>query len=108
MRAKLVARGIPRELIAFIQNHESDAAKATLFKAVREGKVRILLGSTPKMGEGTNVQKRLVALHHLDAPWRPADIQQREGRLRQGNQNEYVSIYRYMTEGSFDAYIWQT
>ena len=83
-----------------IQNHESDAAKATLFKAVREGKVRILLGSTPKMGEGTNVQKRLVALHHLDAPWRPADIQQREGRiLRQGNQNEYVSIYRYMTEG---------
>ncbi len=76
---------------------------------VREGKVRVLFGSTPKMGEGTNVQKRLVALHHLDAPWRPADIEQRDGRiLRQGNQNEYVKIFRYVTEGSFDAYMWQT
>ena len=76
---------------------------------MREGKVRVLLGSTPKMGEGTNVQKRLVALHHLDAPWRPADIEQREGRiLRQGNENEYVKIFRYVTEGSFDAYMWQT
>jgi hypothetical protein len=76
---------------------------------VREGRVRVLFGSTAKMGEGTNVQTRLVALHHLDAPWRPADIEQREGRiLRQGNQNEYVKIFRYVTEGSFDAYMWQT
>ncbi len=109
VRAKLVARGVPREEIAFIQDYDDDAAKNTLFKAVREGKVRVLLGSTPKMGEGTNVQRKLAALHHLDAPWRPADIEQREGRIvRQGNQNEFVSIYRYVTEGSFDAYMWQT
>ncbi|MEP6672014.1 MAG: DEAD/DEAH box helicase family protein, partial [Chthoniobacter sp.] len=109
VRAKLLARGIPAGEIAFIQDHDDDSAKASLFKAVREGKVRVLLGSTPKMGEGTNVQKRLAALHHLDAPWRPADIEQREGRiLRQGNQNEYVKIFRYVTEGSFDAYMWQT
>ena len=109
VRAKLVGRGIPAEQIAFIQDHDDDAAKNTLFKAVREGKVRVLLGSTPKMGEGTNVQRKLAALHHLDAPWRPADIEQREGRIvRQGNQNEFVSIYRYVTEGSFDAYMWQT
>ncbi len=109
VREKLIARGIPSEDIAFIQDYDEDAAKAALFKNVREGKVRILLGSTPKMGEGTNVQKRLVALHHLDAPWRPADIEQREGRiLRQGNTNEYVKIFRYVTEGSFDAYMWQT
>jgi len=109
VRGKLLARGIPPEEIAFIQDHDEDAAKASLFKAVREGKVRVLLGSTAKMGEGTNVQKRLAALHHLDAPWRPADIEQREGRiLRQGNENETVKIYRYVTEGSFDAYMWQT
>jgi len=109
VRGKLLARGIPAGEIAFIQDHDNDTAKAALFKAVREGKVRVILGSTPKMGEGTNVQKRLVALHHLDAPWRPADIEQREGRiLRQGNQNEYVKIFRYVTEGSFDAYMWQT
>ena len=109
VRAKLVARGVPREEIAFIQDYDDDTAKSTLFKAVREGKVRVLLGSTPKMGEGTNVQRKLAALHHLDAPWRPADIEQREGRIvRQGNQNEFVSIYRYVTEGSFDAYMWQT
>lgn len=109
IREKIVARGIPTDEIEFIQHHDDDASKHLLFKAVREGKVRILLGSTPKMGEGTNVQKRLVALHHLDAPWRPADIEQRDGRiLRQGNQNEFVSIYRYVTEGSFDAYMWQT
>ena len=109
VRTKLVARGIPAEEIAFIQDYDDDAAKNTLFKAVREGKVRVLLGSTPKMGEGTNVQRKLAALHHLDAPWRPADIEQREGRIvRQGNQNEFVSIYRYVTEGSFDAYMWQT
>jgi N12 class adenine-specific DNA methylase len=109
VRAKLIARGVPSAEIAFIQDYDEDAAKASLFKAVREGKVRILLGSTPKMGEGTNVQKRLVALHHLDAPWRPADIEQRDGRiLRQGNTNEYVKVFRYVTEGSFDAYMWQT
>ena len=109
VRGKLLAHGIPASEIAFIQDCNDDTAKASLFKAVREGKVRVLLGSTAKMGEGTNVQKRLVALHHLDAPWRPADIEQREGRIiRQGNQNEYVKIFRYVTEGSFDAYMWQT
>jgi N12 class adenine-specific DNA methylase len=109
VRDKLLSRGIPENEMAFIQDYSEDTAKASLFKAVREGKVRVLLGSTPKMGEGTNVQKRLAALHHLDAPWRPSDIEQREGRiLRQGNQNEYVKIFRYVTEGSFDAYMWQT
>jgi hypothetical protein len=109
VRDKLLARGIPAAEVAFIQDFDDDSSKASLFKAVREGKVRVLLGSTAKMGEGTNVQKRLVALHHLDAPWRPADIEQREGRIiRQGNQNEYVKIFRYVTEGSFDAYMWQT
>ena len=109
VRGKLLVCGIPSNEIAFIQDCKDDTAKASLFKAVREGKVRVLLGSTAKMGEGTNVQKRLVALHHLDAPWRPADIEQREGRIiRQGNQNEYVKIFRYVTEGSFDAYMWQT
>jgi N12 class adenine-specific DNA methylase/predicted O-methyltransferase YrrM len=109
LRDKLVARGIPADEIAIAQDATDDASKAMLFKSVREGRVRVLLGSTLKMGEGTNVQTRLVALHHLDAPWRPADIEQREGRiLRQGNQNEYVKIFRYVTEGSFDAYMWQT
>ncbi|WP_197483780.1 helicase-related protein [Ralstonia mannitolilytica] len=109
LRTKLVEMGVPGAEIAFIHDHESDSAKEELFKAVREGRVRILLGSTTKMGVGTNVQTRLVALHHLDAPWRPADVEQREGRIiRQGNLNEEVRIYRYVTEGSFDAYIWQT
>jgi N12 class adenine-specific DNA methylase len=109
VREKLIARSIPGDQIAFAQDATDDASKAMLFKSVREGRVRVLLGSTAKMGEGTNVQTRLVALHHLDAPWRPADIEQREGRiLRQGNQNEYVKIFRYVTEGSFDAYMWQT
>jgi hypothetical protein len=109
VRTKLIDRGIPAGEIAFMQDANDDASKATLFRSVREGKVRVLLGSTLKMGEGTNVQTRLVALHHLDAPWRPADIEQREGRIvRQGNQNEYVKIFRYVTEGSFDAYMWQT
>ena len=109
LRAKLIERGVPAGEIAFIQDYDEDAAKASLFKNVREGKVRILIGSTPKMGEGTNVQRRLVALHHLDAPWRPADIEQRDARiLRQGNTNETVSVFRYVTEGSFDAYMWQT
>jgi hypothetical protein len=109
MRDKLVARGIPAAEIEFIQNHDSDAAKLQLFRNVRAGRVRILFGSTQKMGTGANVQERLIALHHLDAPWRPADVEQREGRiLRQGNTNAEVQIYRYVTEGSFDAYMWQT
>lgn len=107
LRSKLIQNGIPKEEIAFIQSYESDTDKAMLFKQVRTGQIRILMGSTAKMGTGTNVQKRLVALHHLDAPWRPADIEQREGRiLRQGNTNPEVKIFRYVTEGSFDAYMW--
>jgi N12 class adenine-specific DNA methylase len=109
MRDKLIARGVPEREIAFIQDHDSDAAKLMLFRDVRAGKVRILFGSTQKMGTGANVQERLIALHHLDAPWRPADVEQREGRiLRQGNSNAEVQIYRYVTEASFDAYMWQT
>ena len=106
---KLERLGVPGGDIAFIQDYDSDAAKLSLFRDVRAGKVRVLFGSTQKMGSGTNVQERLIALHHFDAPWRPADVEQREGRiLRQGNKNEVVSIYRYVTEGSFDAYMWQT
>ena len=109
MRDKLSAHGIPTEEIQFIQDHDSDAAKLQLFRDVRAGKVRILFGSTQKMGTGANVQERLIALHHLDAPWRPADVEQREGRiLRQGNTNPEVQILRYVTEESFDAYMWQT
>jgi N12 class adenine-specific DNA methylase/predicted RNA methylase len=105
---KLIARGIPREQIAAIGDADSDAKKQALFDRVRSGSVRVLLGSTQKMGTGTNVQKRLVALHHLDAPWKPAEVEQREGRiLRQGNDNAEVAVYRYVTEGSFDAYMWQ-
>ena len=106
---KLERLGVPGADIAFIQDYDSDAAKLSLFRDVRAGKVRVLFGSTQKMGSGTNVQERLIALHHFDAPWRPADVEQREGRiLRQGNKNEVISIYRYVTEGSFDAYMWQT
>ena len=105
---KLVANGIPREQIAAVGDAESDAKKQALFEKVRQGSVRVLIGSTQKMGTGTNVQKRLVALHHLDAPWKPAEVEQRDGRiLRQGNENKEVAIYRYVTEGSFDAYMWQ-
>jgi N12 class adenine-specific DNA methylase len=105
---KLIAKGIPREQIASIGDADSDAKKQSLFERVRSGSVRVLIGSTQKMGTGTNVQKRLVALHHLDAPWKPAEVEQREGRiLRQGNTNEEVSIFRYVTQGSFDAYMWQ-
>lgn len=108
IRDKLIANGIPKEQIAFIHDANTDAKKATLFAKVRAGKVRILMGSTQKMGAGTNVQTKLIALHHLDVPWRPSDIEQREGRiLRQGNENPSVQIYRYATEGSFDAYSWQ-
>jgi hypothetical protein len=109
MRDKLIARGIPAGEIAFIQDYDGDSAKVALFRDVRAGKVRVLFGSTQKMGAGTNVQERLVALHHLDAPWRPADVEQREGRiLRQGNTNPEIQINRYVTEESFDAYMWQT
>ena len=105
---KLVAHGIPAEQIATIGEAESDAKKQALFEKVRNGSVRVLIGSTQKMGTGTNVQKRLIALHHLDAPWKPAEVEQRDGRiLRQGNENPEVAIYRYVTEGSFDAFMWQ-
>ena len=105
---KLVKHGLPREQIAAIGDADTDAKKQALFEKVRAGVVRVLIGSTQKMGTGTNVQKRLVALHHLDAPWKPAEVEQRDGRiLRQGNTNEEVSIFRYVTEGSFDAYMWQ-
>ena len=105
---KLVASGILREQISAIGDAESDAKKQALFEKVRQGSIRVLIGSTQKMGTGTNVQKRLVALHHLDAPWKPAEVEQRDGRiLRQGNENEQVAVYRYVTEGSFDAYMWQ-
>src|SRR6202789_3317880 len=105
---KLIAAGVPVEQIAAIGDAESDAKKQALFEKVRNGSVRVLIGSTQKMGTGTNVQKRLIALHHLDAPWKPAEVEQRDGRiLRQGNENDDVAIYRYVTEGSFDAYMWQ-
>ena len=108
VREKLVAKGIPREEVAFIHEAGTETKKAELFSKVRSGNVRILLGSTPKLGAGTNIQDRLVALHHLDAPWKPANLEQQEGRiLRQGNQNDKVQIYRYVTENTFDAYMWQ-
>lgn len=108
LKKKLIERGIPEEEIAYIHDADTDEQKARLFKKVRKGIVRILIGSTEKMGAGTNVQDKLVALHTVCPPWRPRDIEQQEGRiLRQGNQNKEVSIYRYVTEGSFDAYSWQ-
>ena len=108
IRNSLLAKGIPAKEIAYIHEAETDIQKKNLFDAVNAGRVRVLLGSTEKMGAGTNVQKRLIALHHLDAPWRPRDIEQREGRiLRQGNDNPEIQIHRYVTEGSFDAYMWQ-
>ena len=109
IREKLVSMGIPREQIAFIHEAKTDVQKKELFSKVRSGDVRILLGSTAKMGAGTNCQDRLIALHDLDAPWRPGDLEQRAGRIiRQGNMNPEVHIYRYVTERSFDAYLWQT
>jgi N12 class adenine-specific DNA methylase len=109
LRTRLIENNIPEKEIAFIHDAESDAEKKLLFDAVNAGRIRVLIGSTEKMGAGTNVQRRLAALHHLDAPWRPRDIEQREGRiLRQGNLNKEVRIFRYVTEGSFDAYMWQT
>ena len=107
MKQKLMAQGVPPEEIAFIHDAKTEVQKAELFAKVRKGQVRVLLGSTAKMGAGTNVQTRLAALHHLDCPWRPADIEQREGRiLRQGNINKTVKIYKYVTENTFDAYNW--
>ena len=108
IHAKLLELGIPENEIAFIHNAKSEVQKKDLFGKVRSGQVRILLGSTQRMGAGTNCQQKLVALHHLDCPWRPSDLQQREGRIiRQGNENPEVDIYSYVTEGTFDAYLYQ-
>ncbi len=109
LRRLLIERGVPGERVRFVHEAKNDNEKARLFEACRSGQVAVLLGSTEKMGVGTNIQALAIALHHIDCPWRPADIQQREGRiLRQGNQNSGVRIYRYVVEGSFDAYSWQT
>ena len=108
IRGKLIEKGVPPEEIAFIHDANTETRKAEQFAKVRSGQVRFLLGSTAKMGAGTNVQDRLIALHHLDVPWRPSDIEQQEGRiLRQGNMNDKVKIFRYVTEGTFDSYSWQ-
>lgn len=108
MKFQLVLRGTPEHEIAFIHDVNTDAAREALFEQVRRGEVRILLGSTQKMGTGTNIQTKLIAAHHIDCPWRPSDIIQRDGRiLRQGNQNETVQIFRYVTKGTFDSYLWQ-
>ncbi len=108
IKSKLIGLGIPEKEIAFIHDAGTDQQKTTLFKKVRKGDVRVLMGSTEKMGAGMNVQDKLIALHHADCPWRPADLEQQEGRIvRQGNQYEEVNIYRYITEGTFDAYSWQ-
>lgn len=108
IRNKLVQKGVPKEEIAFIHEADTEVKKAALFSKVRSGQVRVLIGSTAKMGPGMNVQNRLIALHHLDVPWKPSDIEQQEGRIiRQGNANEEVKIYRYVTKGTFDAYSWQ-
>ena len=109
IRDKLVTRGIPKEEVAFIHEYDTEEKKKALFSKVRNGAVRVLMGSTFKMGAGMNVQDRLIALHDLDCPWRPSDLDQRHGRIiRQGNENEKVDIYRYVTEASFDAYLYQT
>lgn len=109
IKKKLVARGVPESEIAFIHDANTEEKKKALFAKVRSGQVRVLMGSTAKMGAGTNVQDRLIALHDLDAPWRPGDLEQRKGRIeRQGNMNETVHVYRYVTENSFDSYLWQT
>ena len=109
VRDRLIELGVPPKEIAYIHDADSDTKKKTLFESVNAGRVRILLGSTEKMGAGTNIQKRLKTMHELDAPWRPRDIDQRRGRIeRQGNENDTIDLYRYVTEGSFDAYMWQT
>ena len=109
IRDKLIARGIPAEEIAYIHDAKTEQQKSNLFDKVRNGEIRVLLGSTAKMGTGTNVQKKLIAVHDLDIPWRPADLEQRAGRIiRQGNENKQVQIFRYVTKGTFDAYSYQT
>src|SRR5699024_1871880 len=109
LKSQLVERGLPPDEVRFIHEAKNDAETARLFAAARGGHISVLMGSTQKMGMGTNVQDRVSALHHIDCPWRPADVEQREGRaIRQGNQNEQVAMYRYVVEGSFDAYSWQT
>lgn len=108
IKQKLIRQGIPEEEIAFIHDANTDSQKAALFEKVRKGQVRILLGSTDKLGTGTNVQDKLAATHDLDVPWKPSDLEQRKGRItRQGNENSHVKIFRYITEGTFDAYMWQ-
>ena len=108
IRKKLISKGVPENEIAFIHDADSEAKKKELFSKVRTGKVRVLIGSTAKMGAGTNVQQKLIAIHHTDCPWRPADLQQREGRIiRQGNENPEINIYSYVTEETFDAYLYQ-
>ena len=109
IKKKLIEKGVPEKEIAFIHDAKDNKEKDQIFAKVREGKIRVLLGSTQKMGAGTNVQNRLIASHDLDVPWRPADLEQRAGRIiRQGNMNKEVTIYRYVTEGTFDSYLWQT
>jgi len=109
IKAKLIERGVPEHEIAFIHDADTETRKKELFAKVRQGKVRVLFGSTFKMGAGTNVQDRLIAIHDADCPWRPADLEQRAGRIvRQGNKNDEVQIYRYATSGTFDSYLWQT
>jgi hypothetical protein len=109
LRRQLVTRGVPEQQVRFIHDAANDEAKARLFAEARSGLISVLVGSTEKMGVGTNIQTRLIALHHLDAPWRPADLEQRDGRiLRPGNQNPEVHVFRYVTQGSFDVYMWQT
>lgn len=109
VRDKLVAKGVPKDEIAFIHDADTEVKKKELFAKVRSGKVRVLIGSTAKCGAGTNIQDKLIALHHLDCPWRPSDLEQREGRIiRQGNENKQVEVFRYMTEATFDAYLYQT
>lgn len=109
IKAKLINLGVPKDEISFIHDAKTDSAKEKVFQKVKQGEVRVLLGSTAKMGAGTNVQDKLIAIHDLDVPWRPSDLEQRAGRIvRQGNENEEVSIYRYVTENTFDSYLWQT
>jgi hypothetical protein len=109
VRDKLLARGVPERELAFVHDAQTDAAKALVFQRMRSGAVRILFGSTFQLGVGINVQRRLLAAHHLDAPWRPADVEQCDGRIvRQGNDNSEVMVFRYVTERSFDSYMWQT
>ena len=109
IKHKLMARGVPESEVAFIHDADTEVKKKELFAKVRSGKVRVLIGSTQKLGAGTNVQDRLIALHHLDCPWRPRDLTQREGRIiRRGNNNTLVHVFRYATEGTFDSYLWQT